>query len=153
MTVRESGLFYLVIEMLMKFCPKCGKPIAYGQSRCVDCQRFVNELIAERKAKQRLEANRRYNRTRDVKYGKFYNSEDWHRLSQFAMSRAGYRCEECGAVAGQMVDGMPVKLDVHHVKPIRTEEGWARRFDVNNLKVLCTRCHNDVHGRFTKEKD
>ncbi len=55
---------------------------------------------------------------------------------QYAVS-AGHKCEECGNIG----------TDVHHVVPIQTPEGWERRFDFTNLKLLCIRCHNKAHGR------
>lgn len=98
--------------------------------RCADC--------ASRKVERNRESDRRYNSKRDPKYLKFYRSKEWKSLSKGKLADAGYRCEECGAVA----------VDVHHEVPIRTDEGWGRRFDWNCLKALCVRCHNKAHGRF-----
>lgn len=35
----------------------------------------------------------------------------------------------------------------HHIKPIRTQEGWDRRLDPGNLVGLCAKCHEEQHHR------
>lgn len=122
--------------MLLKTCNKCGKLIPYGISRCPDCE-------AKRPAEQEANA-RRHNRKRkaDPKYKAFYRSKEWRALSRIMMSRADYRCQECGGLA----------TEVHHTKPIQTEEGWERRLDETNLMVLCIKCHNEQHERFRRRK-
>ena len=74
----------------------------------------------------------------DPKYRRFYRSKEWEMTSKQKMVDAKHRCEECGKPG----------TDVHHVVPIQTDEGWKRRFDTTNLKLLCVRCHNSAHQRF-----
>lgn len=124
--------------MLLKACNRCGNLIPYGTPYCKECTPIVE---AEREA-LRLEGNRRYNKTRDPKYLRFYNSLDWRTLSSKYTQDKGYRCEECGKIATQ----------VHHKKAIQTPEGWELRLDYNNLELLCTVCHNKRHDRFVKRK-
>ena len=73
---------------------------------------------------------------------KFYRSKGWLALSRWYAVSVGHRCEECGGVG----------TDVHHVASIDTPEGWARRLDPSNLRLLCVRCHNRAHGRFGNAK-
>jgi 5-methylcytosine-specific restriction protein A len=49
-------------------------------------------------------------------------------------------CEACDA------RGILIKpaRHVHHVEPIDTEEGWAKRLVITNLQSLCLPCHNRV---------
>ena len=94
----------------------------------------------ERIAKARAKYNSNYNKNRDPKYLKFYNSNDWKILSRKKIQDSKYRCEICGAIASE----------VHHIIPIQTDEGWKRRLDYTNLKCLCLDCHNKQHKRFQK---
>lgn len=139
------------IIMLLKSCPRCKKLIPYGKTYCDTCAPIVEEQIRERKQRWNKQHMKKYNAARDPKYKRFYASSEWIRLSQTAMQEAKYTCKDCGAHAGQIIDDAPVKLEVHHTIPIQTIEGWPLRYDFDNLEVLCTRCHNNRHGRFIKK--
>lgn len=128
--------------MLLKSCGRCGNLIPYGATYCNTCKPIVE---AEREARMRaskLESNKRYNKTRDPKYVRFYNSTEWRTLSAKYTQDKGFRCEKCGAIA----------TEVHHVKSIQTPEGWERRLDSDNLELLCKACHNERHERFKKRQ-
>ena len=128
--------------MLLKSCGRCGNLIPYGATYCNTCNPIVE---AERDARMRaskLESNKRYNKTRDPKYVRFYNSTEWRTLSAKYTQDKGFRCEKCGAIA----------TEVHHVKAIQTPEGWERRLDSDNLELLCKACHNERHERFKKRQ-
>lgn len=134
--------------MLLKSCPRCGKLIEYGNTYCEACAPIVEAQIQERKKQWNRCHAKSYNAARDPKYTRFYNSSEWRRLSQTVMQDKKYKCEECGAKVGQIIDGIETALEVHHVIPIQTREGWPLRYEYDNLKCLCTRCHNKQHGRF-----
>lgn len=126
--------------MLLKACNRCGNLIPYGSPYCKVCTPIVE---AEKEAKRReyyLESNRRYNKKRDPKYGRFYNSKEWRMLSQKRLQDDNYRCVNCGKIA----------TEVDHIKAIQTPEGWELRLDYNNTQSLCVDCHNDKHERFKK---
>lgn len=128
--------------MLLKGCNRCGTLIKYGGTYCTICKPIVE---AEREARRReysLESNRRYNKTRDPKYGRFYNSGEWRTLSAKRLQDDGYKCVMCGAIASE----------VDHIKPIQTPEGWELRLDYDNTRSLCLGCHNKRHDRFKKRK-
>lgn len=128
--------------MLLKSCNRCGNLIPYGATYCNTCKPIV---AAEREARMheaKLESNRRYNKTRDPKYVRFYNSIEWRTLSTKYTQDKGYRCEKCGAIA----------TEVHHIKAIQTSEGWELRLDPENLELLCKVCHNERHERFKKRQ-
>lgn len=128
--------------MLLKSCNRCGNLIPYGSVYCDTCKPVVE---AEREARihvSKLESNKRYNKTRDPKYVRFYNSVDWRTLSAKYTQDKGYRCEKCGAIA----------TEVHHVKAIQTSEGWELRLDPDNLELLCKACHNERHERFKRRR-
>lgn len=128
--------------MLLKPCNRCGNLIPYGSPYCKECTPIVEAEREARMAEYKKESNKRYNKTRDPKYVRFYNSIEWRTLSAKYTQDKGYRCEECRAMATQ----------VHHKKAIQTPEGWELRLDYNNLKLLCTHCHNAEHERFKRRK-
>ena len=124
-------------SLVFKKCPRCGRvmPEGNGATLCMEC--------ASNDPKSRVRERdyaAEYAKRRDSEnpiYRKFYRSKEWTLLSRKYAHDAGYRCEECGDIG----------TDVHHVMPIQTDEGWARRFDASNLRLLCVRCHNAAHGR------
>lgn len=129
--------------MLLKSCNRCGKLIPYGVVYCAECGPIVEKLREERIRELRKESNRRYNKTRDPKYGRFYNSGEWRTLSAKRLQDDGYKCVKCGAIASE----------VDHIVPIQTPDGWQRRLDYTNTRSLCLDCHNLRHNRFKKKKN
>jgi len=129
--------------MLLKSCNRCGNLIHYGSAYCTTCAPIVAEAREARIREANLRSNRKYNKTRDPKYGRFYNSKDWKILSRKRLQHDGYKCVLCGAIASE----------VDHIKAIQTPEGWELRLDFNNTRSLCLDCHNKKHNRFLKKKD
>lgn len=127
--------------MLLKSCNRCGNLIPYGSPYCTKCTPIVEAEREEKRAEYNKASNKRYNKTRDPKYGRFYNSLAWRTLSLKYIQDKGYKCEECGSIASE----------VHHKKPIQTPEGWDLRLDINNLELVCLSCHNKRHNRFIKK--
>ena len=128
--------------MLLKSCGRCGNLIPYGSTYCSTCTPIVEAEREARRLEAKREGDKRYNKTRDPKYLRFYNSADWRTLSAKYAQDKGYRCEECKAIATQ----------VHHKKAIQTPEGWELRLDHDNLQSLCIGCHNEKHERFKKRR-
>lgn len=126
--------------MLLKACNRCGNLIPYGSAYCKDCTPIVEAEREARRLEAKKEGDKRYNKTRDPKYVRFYNSVDWRSLSARYAQDKGYKCERCKLMATQ----------VHHKKPIQTPEGWELRLAYDNLELLCTQCHNDEHDRFKR---
>lgn len=126
--------------MLLKACNRCGNLIPYGSPYCTECTPIVEAEREARRLEAKREGDKRYNKTRDPKYVRFYNGVDWRTLSAKYAQDNGYRCERCKMMATQ----------VHHKIAIQTPEGWELRLDYNNLELLCTQCHNDEHNRFKK---
>lgn len=54
----------------------------------------------------------------------------WPALRLEALRRDGWKCTKCGS---------KVRLEVHHVQPVRTHPELA--FALANLAVLCAQCH------------
>lgn len=49
-------------------------------------------------------------------------------------------CEVCEA-NGIITEGNTV----HHI--VEVKDDWNKRFDWDNLQVVCKECHNRIHGR------
>lgn len=150
LSLSDHGVWCIVIHfhlfggmcMIIKMCSRCKKPVVYPARYCESCLPVVEAEREAREAEQRRAANRAYNKRRDPKYTQFYKGRSWRMLSGRYLQDKGYRCEGCGGLA----------CEVHHMDPIQTESGWIRRYDVTNLKAVCTRCHNEEHDRFRKSK-
>ena len=127
--------------MLLKPCNRCSTLIPYGAVYCEVCRPIVEEEREARRLENTKASNRRYNKTRDPKYGRFYNSTEWRVLSRVRLQGDGYRCVKCGAIASE----------VDHIKAIQTPEGWELRLEYDNLQSLCLACHNAKHERFKKK--
>lgn len=126
--------------MLLKSCHRCGNLIPYGSPYCNTCAPIVEAERETKRLEYKRESDKRYNKKRDPKYLRFYNGIEWRTLSAKYTQDKGYRCEVCNKIG----------TEVHHVKPIQTDEGWELRLDYNNLELLCTHCHNERHERFKK---
>lgn len=144
--------------MVMKPCPRCGRMIPYGKIYCPDCEPIAKaeRLEAmERKAILRAKRyNKRYNRQRaqeDPKYRTFRNSKEWKATSRYKLSQCGYKCE------ARVDEGCKHKqrtaCEVHHIKPLKTPEGWEERLELSNLMGVCTQCHNILDGKNFKRKE
>lgn len=110
-------------------------PVAYGTSLCSECEQKRRKQARENRDYAK-EYQKRYSEE-DKTYRKFYKSKEWQMTSRAYSLEVGHKCEECGAIG----------TDVHHIAPIQTKEGWKKRFDFDNLRLLCVRCHNKEHNR------
>lgn len=88
-----------------------------------------------------------------------YNSSRWKQKRQEILQRDCYECQDCKARLQQAYDGK-IKLygqdakirrasEVHHVKELKSYPELA--FEDDNLISLCTQCHNNRHGRHSKQ--
>jgi 5-methylcytosine-specific restriction endonuclease McrA len=137
--------------MYLKPCGKCGKLIPYGLAYCDKCQEVHDQEASTRAKESKRVRDREYNAKRDVKYKRFYNTKEWRTLSRLRMQKDHYRCQWCGKVLGShRDDDSIVVLEVDHIQELSTPEGWRRRYDMENLRTLCSYCHNERHGRFQK---
>lgn len=136
--------------MLLKACPRCKRLVSHGLSYCSTCAPLAEaERLAAREHKAELKRkryNREYNSKRDKTQLAFYRSKEWKATSRAKLSEAKYKCEA-------KKDGCTkLAVEVHHIKPIQTEEGWAERLEWSNLQAVCTSCHNVIHNRFASGK-
>lgn len=136
--------------MLLKACPRCKKLIPQGLPYCPACAPLAEaerEAKRERKAEYlRKKYQRKYNSRRDPRYMTFYRSKDWRTTSRAKLSSVHYKCE------ARLPGCTTLAVEVHHIKPIQTEEGWHERLEWDNLKAVCIACHNTIHERFKPRK-
>lgn len=137
--------------MLLKACPRCKRMIPHGLPYCAECAPIAEAQRAEaqeRKAEyKRKKYNQTYNRQRDPKYLTFYRSKEWKITSRTKLQQASYKCQ------AKLPGCTHLAVEVHHIKPIQTAEGWELRLDWNNLEPVCTSCHNGRHQRFKTKRD
>ena len=137
--------------MVLKACPRCKRMIPHGWAYCPDCAPIAEAQRAEAQERRaeykRKQYNKKYNRQRDPKYLTFYRSKEWKITSRSKLQQAGYKCQ------GKLPGCTHLAVEVHHIKPIQTDEGWDLRLDWDNLEPLCTSCHNSRHQRFKSKKD
>jgi len=93
---------------------------------------------------QELKRHQRYNKQRDPKLVKFYNSKEWRTLSHYTLASNHYLCIACST------DYRPVLADVaDHIVPVTVD--WSLRLDPNNIQPLCHECHNKKTAEDTKK--
>jgi 5-methylcytosine-specific restriction endonuclease McrA len=125
--------------------------IPHGLPYCAECAPIAEAERAaarERKAEyRRKKYNKNYNKQRDPKYRAFYDSKEWKITSRTKLQQAGYKCQ------AKLQGCQGLAVEVHHIKPIQTAEGWELRLDWDNLEPVCTACHNGRHQRFKPKQD
>lgn len=136
--------------MALHPCPRCRKLIPVGVAYCEACKPVAEaqakEAIERRQAYRRAKYNKEYNRRRDPKYLAFYRCKEWRLLSKGKLQAAGYKCE------ARLEGCTRLAVEVHHIIPIQTKEGWDKRFEWSNLEAVCTACHNGRHPEKLKRQ-
>lgn len=74
------------------------------------------------------------------KYNFFYRSKRWQALRDLVFVECAGICQEC-LKKEIITEGK----EVHHIKPIESE--WEKRYDRDNLTLLCSECHRLAHER------
>lgn len=140
---------------LAKPCPRCGRLILYGMRYCPECTPEAEAEQAAAKERRteylRKKYNKQYNAKRsqeDPKYRTFRNSKAWKNTSRAKLQACEWRCE-----ARVSPDCPGLACEVHHIKPLKTPEGWNRRLDWENLQGVCVQCHNILDGKTFKKKN
>jgi 5-methylcytosine-specific restriction endonuclease McrA len=75
---------------------------------------------------------------------KFYKSTEWQLARQIKIQNVNGKCERCGAI-GEEVHHI-IKLTINNVNDTSIS------LDQENLELLCRKCHNAEHNRFTKSQ-
>ena len=131
-------------------CPRCKRLIPVGVPYCEACRPVAEaqaaEAIARRQEFKRKKYNRDYNRRRDPKYLEFYRSKAWKAQSRERLRTCKYKCE------AKLTGCTGLAVEVHHIKPLKTPEGWDERLTWENLMGVCISCHNILDGKTFRKK-
>jgi 5-methylcytosine-specific restriction endonuclease McrA len=89
------------------------------------------------------------NRSTRKKYDWYIErSPGWKAVRYWALERAGYKCQKCGAASVFCAGGIGgVVLHVHHLNYDHLGHEWPE-----DLVVLCEQCHKAEHEAMAKEK-
>jgi 5-methylcytosine-specific restriction endonuclease McrA len=76
---------------------------------------------------------------------RFYKSAAWQVAREIKIRDASGKCERCGALGEE----------VHHKTRLTVLNYMDASVSLNqeNLELLCRKCHNEEHKRFSKEKE
>jgi 5-methylcytosine-specific restriction endonuclease McrA len=76
---------------------------------------------------------------------RFYKSVAWQVAREIKIRDANGKCEKCGALGEE----------VHHKTRLTVQNYMDTSISLNqdNLELLCKKCHNAEHKRFSKEKE
>lgn len=77
------------------------------------------------------------------KYNSFYQTKRWKILRAQKFYDANGLCEMC-----YQQNVIRKGKEVHHIVPI--EQDWSKRYDYDNLMLLCPDHHNEVHQRINE---
>lgn len=118
---------------MLKLC-RCGQPIPLGNKSCDKCNNSTYKI------------NSSYDKhKRDKQSTSFYNSKPWRRLSNEVYMEQHGLCQLClknnKLVTGTYDSKGKFKRNiVDHKIPITVD--WSKRFDRENLWILCQSHHN-----------
>lgn len=75
---------------------------------------------------------------------RFYKSIPWQVAREIKIREANGKCERCGALGEE----------VHHIKRLTVQNVTDSNISLNqeNLELLCKKCHNAEHKRFSKSQ-
>lgn len=120
--------------MINRICSRCGRILPIGE-RC-SCQPAYR---------------RDYNKfRRDRKIASFRASAEWRRVRAAVIERDNGTDQYVLHTTGALRPG----FSVHHILPLSTPEGWARRTDPSNLITLSDDTHASIEYRYkTKFKE
>lgn len=130
-SIKIHGIEYTILtgyESEKDICWWCGKPIVQGKRKAHYCRvRSHDDFVSCFK-----------------QYHRHFN---WGYAAEWALERAGYRCENCGCKENNIRWGgfIRTNLEVHHIVPLL---GGSRFFSAYNLPwnliVFCRDCHLEV---------
>lgn len=101
------------------------------------------------------------------------NTKSYKAQRDYALARAGYKCEKCGKAIGEVgLDGKIIKqFDMHHlddnscqmliekygITSGKEAENYPELFDINAVSILCCCCHKktdsySLHSSTQKKK-
>ncbi|MER1957914.1 MAG: HNH endonuclease signature motif containing protein [Solibacillus sp.] len=95
-----------------------------------------------------------YDFTKDSERKRFYKSSAWYGVNgarNRAVSRDNNECVWCKE-EGRVTTNQTATLEVDHIKELK-HCTYEEAIDLNNLRTLCSACHNMRHNRFNGKKN
>ena len=98
-------------------------------------------------------------KTREQKQ-RFYNSTKWKQLRKQVLERCNHECQECKRNGYVTIDTneysetakrKKIRLIAHHKKELEFHPDLA--LEIENIEILCVRCHEQYHDRGFKYKE
>lgn len=80
----------------------------------------------------------------------FYSSDEWKGACVGVWQRADAKCERCGLDHRTLTKDQRGSFHVHHIISFMVREFRAK---VDNLALLCAKCHRFVHGKSNTNKE
>lgn len=118
--------------MALKPFRECKKIGCHNLTRETYCDEHKYLYAEDEKKRQQF-----YDRhIRDKRSTKHYQSKEHKLWSKEVQRRAKGLCQRCSTT-----DRPIIGTEADHIIPIRTDEGWNRRLDINNGQLLCHKCH------------
>lgn len=127
------------VRVVLKPCPRCKQMMQVGPAYCASCTPIAKAELEAKRQEALAKKAKLYNRRRDPKYLAFYRSRDWKMTSRVKLQSVAYKCE------ARLAGCQGLAVEVHHIKPIQTPEGWDLRLEWSNLEAVCVSCHNGRH--------
>lgn len=81
----------------------------------------------------------------------FYHRAEWKRIRAVALARDGGYCQDCLEKFRAGIIRKPRRaVMVHHIIPYKERPDLA--LDLNNLRSLCSKCHEEHHPERRKPR-
>lgn len=118
---------------MKKICPRCKSVVIDADKECCD-----------RCSGKRIERHKEYDRfRRNQKATAFYHSTQWMRMADYIRQVQGGVDLWALAMHKQIVSD---HLCVHHI--VELSEDWSRRLDPDNLILVSSDSHAEIHARY-----
>lgn len=95
---------------------------------------------ANAKKKSNTKKEKKPEKITKEKYQKYLKDERWLKKREEVFNKKGYVCCKCGSRFG---------LQVHHLRYKDGKKPWE--YPLDNLIVLCDKCHHEVHEDVNNE--
>jgi len=125
----------------MKLCARCNKKIEYGKSMCSECETTY-------KQERWQDYDKRVRKSKDnKKYDSFYHSKSWSIVVNIVKDRLKYLDIYSYYVLHKIEYGNAC----HHIIPIKTQQGWDKRLDVNSIIYLTNDNHDMMRSLYNED--
>ena len=108
-----------------KPCARCRRRVPIGTRHCPDCATKVQRMTDQARRADPAQGP----------VARFRSSAAWQKHRAWRL-RVEPLCRPCRA-SGQITAG----VEVDHIAPLATPEGWARRLDPTNTQSICRTHH------------